>query len=82
MALQVVRHGGPIPQMETRIFQASKCDFFLAGVRILYVQSFNLTHAYGRNAGLWLDHFLLSAQISGRLTAGGVGTHTRSGEVQ
>lgn len=39
-----------------------------------------LRNAYGRNAGLRLDHFLLSPQISGRLIAGGVDTHVRGWE--
>ena len=37
-------------------------------------------NAYGRNAGLRLDHFLLSPQISDRLTAAGVDTHVRGWE--
>lgn len=36
--------------------------------------------AYGRNAGLRLDHFLLSPQVSARLTAGGVDSHVRGWE--
>jgi exodeoxyribonuclease-3 len=39
-----------------------------------------LRNAYGRNAGLRLDHFLLSPQISGRLIGGGVDTHVRGWE--
>lgn len=36
--------------------------------------------AYERNAGLRLDHFLLSPQISGRLSAAGVDRHVRGWE--
>jgi bifunctional non-homologous end joining protein LigD len=36
-----------------------------------------LRDAYGRNAGLRLDHFLLNKQISGRLTAGEVDKEVR-----
>lgn len=39
-----------------------------------------LRNAYGRNAGLRLDHFLLSPQISGRLIGSGVDTHVRGWE--
>lgn len=39
-----------------------------------------LRNAYGRNAGLRLDHILLSPEISGRLTAGGVDAHVRGWE--
>lgn len=39
-----------------------------------------LRNAYGRNAGLRLDHFLLSPEISGKLTAGGVDAHVRGWE--
>jgi exodeoxyribonuclease III len=37
-------------------------------------------NAYGRNAGLRIDHFLLSPQVSGRLVAGGVDKHVRGWE--
>ena len=37
-------------------------------------------NAYGRNAGLRIDHFLLSPQLSKRLTAGGVDKHVRGWE--
>ncbi|HVI47297.1 MAG TPA: exodeoxyribonuclease III [Chitinophaga sp.] len=36
--------------------------------------------AYGRNAGLRIDHFLLSPQVSGRLKAAGVDRHVRGWE--
>ena len=39
-----------------------------------------MRNAYGRNAGLRLDHFLLSPQMSGRLIAAGVDTHVRGWE--
>lgn len=39
-----------------------------------------LRNAYGRNAGLRLDHFLLSPQLSDRLIAAGVDTHVRGWE--
>jgi len=37
-------------------------------------------NAYGRNAGLRIDHFLLSPQVSGRLVAAGVDKHVRGWE--
>jgi exodeoxyribonuclease-3 len=37
-------------------------------------------NAYGRNAGLRIDHFLLSPQIEGRLKAAGVDMHVRGWE--
>lgn len=37
-------------------------------------------NAYGRNAGLRIDHFLLSPQIEGQLTAAGVDKHVRGWE--
>jgi exodeoxyribonuclease-3 len=37
-------------------------------------------NAYGRNAGLRIDHFLLSPQLEGRLTAAGVDHHVRGWE--
>jgi exodeoxyribonuclease-3 len=37
-------------------------------------------NAYGRNAGLRIDHFLLSPQIEGRLLAAGVDKHVRGWE--
>ncbi len=37
-------------------------------------------NAYGRNAGLRIDHFLLSPALSGRLTAAGVDKHVRGWE--
>lgn len=39
-----------------------------------------MRNAYGRNAGLRLDHFLLSPQILGRLGNGGVDTYVRGWE--
>jgi len=36
--------------------------------------------AYGRNAGLRIDHFLLSPQLTGKLTAAGVDRHVRGWE--
>ena len=39
-----------------------------------------LRDAYGRNAGLRIDHFLLSPNLSGRLTAGGVDRNVRGWE--
>ncbi|AWA30296.1 exodeoxyribonuclease III [Flavobacterium magnum] len=36
--------------------------------------------AYGRNAGLRIDHFLLSPEISGKLASGGVDRHVRGWE--
>jgi exodeoxyribonuclease-3 len=36
--------------------------------------------AYGRNAGLRIDHFLLSPQLTGRLKAGGVDKQVRGWE--
>lgn len=39
-----------------------------------------LRKAYGRNAGLRLDHLLLSPQIAGRLIWAGVDTHVRGWE--
>ena len=39
-----------------------------------------MRNAYARNAGLRLDHFLLSPQISQRLTTAGVDTHVRGWE--
>jgi len=36
--------------------------------------------AYGRNAGLRIDHFLLSPQVERRLVAGGVDRHVRGWE--
>ncbi|MBS7563209.1 exodeoxyribonuclease III [Mucilaginibacter sp. Bleaf8] len=37
-------------------------------------------NAYGRNAGLRIDHFLLSPELDGRLTAAGVDRHVRGWE--
>ncbi len=37
-------------------------------------------NAYGRNAGLRIDHFLLSPQIEGRLQSAGVDKHVRGWE--
>ena len=37
-------------------------------------------NAYARDAGLRIDHFLLSPQLNGRLTAGGVDRHVRGWE--
>jgi exodeoxyribonuclease-3 len=37
-------------------------------------------NAYGRNAGLRIDHFLLSPEIEGRLLAAGVDKHVRGWE--
>jgi exodeoxyribonuclease-3 len=37
-------------------------------------------NAYGRNAGLRIDHFLLSKKLVKRLTAGGVDSHVRGWE--
>jgi exodeoxyribonuclease-3 len=37
-------------------------------------------NAYGRNAGLRIDHFLLSPQVEKRLTAAGVDRHVRGWE--
>lgn len=37
-------------------------------------------NAFGRNAGLRIDHFLLSPQVSGRLVAAGVDKHVRGWE--
>lgn len=37
-------------------------------------------NAYGRNAGLRIDHFLLSPQLVGKLKSGGVDTHVRGWE--
>ncbi|HTM94021.1 MAG TPA: exodeoxyribonuclease III [Flavisolibacter sp.] len=37
-------------------------------------------NAYGRNAGLRIDHFLLSPQVEKRLAAGGVDRHVRGWE--
>jgi exodeoxyribonuclease-3 len=37
-------------------------------------------NAYGRDAGLRIDHFLLSPQLSGRLAAAGVDRHVRGWE--
>ena len=37
-------------------------------------------NAYGRNAGLRIDHFLLSPQLTGRLTAAGVNRNVRGWE--
>lgn len=37
-------------------------------------------NAYGRSAGLRIDHFLLSPQLSSRLTAAGVDRHVRGWE--
>ncbi len=37
-------------------------------------------NAYGRNAGLRIDHFLLSPQLTGRLTAAGVNRNVRGRE--
>jgi exodeoxyribonuclease-3 len=37
-------------------------------------------NAYGRNAGLRIDHFLLSPEIEGRLVAAGVDKHVRGWE--
>jgi len=37
-------------------------------------------NAYGRNAGLRIDHFLLSPQITGNLVSGGVDSHVRGWE--
>jgi exodeoxyribonuclease-3 len=37
-------------------------------------------NAYGRNAGLRIDHFLLSPQLEGRLKAAGVDHHVRGWE--
>ena len=39
-----------------------------------------MRNAYGRNAGLRLDHFLLSPQILDRLKSGSVDTHVRGWE--
>ena len=39
-----------------------------------------LRNAYGRNAGLRLDHFLLSPQVSDRLISAGVDKHVRGWE--
>jgi exodeoxyribonuclease-3 len=37
-------------------------------------------NAYGRNAGLRIDHFLLSPEVEGKLTAAGVDKHVRGWE--
>ncbi|MGQ2984037.1 exodeoxyribonuclease III [Flavobacterium sp.] len=37
-------------------------------------------NAYGRNAGLRIDHFLLSNELKGKLKAGGVDKHVRGWE--
>ncbi|MBC7399518.1 MAG: exodeoxyribonuclease III, partial [Mucilaginibacter sp.] len=37
-------------------------------------------NAYGRNAGLRIDHFLLSPEVEGRLLAAGVDKHVRGWE--
>lgn len=37
-------------------------------------------NAYGRNAGLRIDHFLLSPELKNQLVAGGVDTHVRGWE--
>jgi len=37
-------------------------------------------NAYGRNAGLRIDHFLLSPQVSKRLLSAGVDKHVRGWE--
>jgi exodeoxyribonuclease-3 len=37
-------------------------------------------NAYGRNAGLRIDHFLLSPQVNKRLVAAGVDHHVRGWE--
>jgi exodeoxyribonuclease-3 len=37
-------------------------------------------NAYGRNAGLRIDHFLLSPEVEGRLLSAGVDTHVRGWE--
>ncbi|MDN3550188.1 hypothetical protein [Mucilaginibacter aquaedulcis] len=39
-----------------------------------------LRNAYGRDAGLRLDHFLLNADLSIRLTSAGVDKHVRGWE--
>ncbi|MBL7931380.1 MAG: exodeoxyribonuclease III, partial [Bacteroidia bacterium] len=37
-------------------------------------------NAYGRNAGLRIDHFLLSPDLKDKLKAGGVDKHVRGWE--
>ncbi|MDQ3537040.1 MAG: exodeoxyribonuclease III, partial [Bacteroidota bacterium] len=37
-------------------------------------------NAYGRNAGLRIDHFLLSSKLDQRLVAAGVDSHVRGWE--
>ena len=55
-------------------------------IRTLYPQQKIYTHwdyfrkAYARNAGLRIDHFLLSPQLNGRLVSGGVDHHVRGWE--
>lgn len=48
--------------------------------KIIYTFFDYFRNAYGRNAGLRIDHFLLSPQIEGKLKAAGVDKHVRGWE--
>jgi exodeoxyribonuclease-3 len=48
--------------------------------QIIYTFWDYFRNAYGRNAGLRIDHFLLSPQLNGKLKAGGVHKHIRGWE--
>lgn len=48
--------------------------------KIIYTYWDYFRNAYSRNAGLRIDHFLLSPQLSNRLVTAGVDTHVRGWE--
>lgn len=72
---------------ETRAaFQELLSQGWLDALRALHPQEHVYTfwdymrNAYGRNAGLRIDHFLLSPELQSRLAAGGVDKHVRAWE--
>ena len=48
--------------------------------QVIYTFFDYFRNAYGRNAGLRIDHFLLSSELASKLTAGGVDHHVRGWE--
>ena len=72
---------------ETRAaFHALVAQGWTDAIRTLYPNEVIYTfwdyfrNAYGRNAGLRIDHFLLSPQLAPRLKSGGVDSHVRGWE--
>lgn len=67
-------------------FKRLAAEGWVDAIRTLYPDEVIYTfwdyfrNAYGRDAGLRIDHFLLSPDIAGKLTAGGVDKHVRGWE--